>query len=359
LSLTDTNTASVPLRGSADRLGTIACITPNVSVDRTLVVPSLKQGSVLRTDRTLAVAGGKGLNVARSLRALQHTPLAVGMVGGHTGELVAALTKDEGIAAQWTHIAGETRTCVVIVSQDSASATVINETGPAISRDEWKAFEASALHAVIEMQTVCLCGSVPPGVPAEAYGSLVGQLVERGARVFVDSHGDALLCAVAATPTGIKINGDEAGALLARVIRTADEAADAAEELHAKGIAQVIITLGAAGAVLAHAGGTLHARPPAIRTVSAVGSGDAFLAGYVAALIEHADPRQALSRGVAAGVANTRSSWGGVFQREHYLDALDQVSVIDMDGGSKMEPNARVNQRKHRLGILGRRSRRG
>jgi tagatose 6-phosphate kinase len=349
----------VPLPGSANRLGTIACITPNVSVDRTLVVRSLKQGSVLRTDRTLAVAGGKGLNVARSLRALQHTPFALGMVGGHTGELVAALTKDEGIAAEWTPIAGETRTCVVIVSQDSASATVINETGPAISPDEWKAFEASALHAVIETQTVCLCGSVPPGVPAEAYGSLVSKLVDGGARVFVDSHGDALLCAVAATPTGIKINGDEAGALLGRVIHTAHEAADAAEELHAKGIAQVIITLGAAGAVLAHAGGTLRARPPAIRTVSAVGSGDAFLAGYVAALVEHADPPQALCRGVAAGVANTRSSWGGVFQREHYLEALDQVSVLGMDGEVNTESNPRANQRTRRLGIMGSWLRRG
>jgi tagatose 6-phosphate kinase len=308
-------------------LAEIVCVTPNVSVDRTLVVPALVPSAVLRADRTLAVAGGKGLNVARSLRVLGHQPLTVGMIGGHTGGYVAALAGEEGLDARWTEIRGETRTCVIIVSQETGTATVINEAGPAVSPGEWSAFERAVLQEAAPARAVCLCGSLPPGIPVERYGSLVARLRAEGACVFVDARGDALASAVAARPTAVKINAEEATALLGRKIATLDDAVTAAAELGSAGVPQVVITLGRTGAGLAHSGGAFYAEAPAVDTVSAVGSGDAFLAAYVATQVEGADPVVALRRGVAAGAANAQTSWGGTFDRANYDAALKCVTV--------------------------------
>ena len=308
-------------------MSTIVCVTPNASVDRTLVVPRLLPSTVLRTDQTLAVAGGKGFNVARSLRVLGHRPLHVGMAGGRTGEHAAALAGEEGIEARWTPIRGETRTCVIVVSREAGTATVINEAGPTVAAGEWSAFEDAVAREVAGARAVCLCGSLPPGVAAERYGALVARLRGGAAAVFVDAHGDALAAAVAARPAAVKVNAEEAAALLGRRIAEVGDALAAAADLRGRGVGQVVVTLGRGGAVLAHAGGVFSARPPDVRTRSAVGSGDSFLAAYVAAQVEGADPVTALRRGVAAGAANARSSFAGRFAHAEYLAALDGVTV--------------------------------
>jgi hypothetical protein len=169
--------------------------------------------------------------------------------------------------------------------------------------------------------------SLPPGIPPERYGSLVTSLRAAATPVFVDTHGDALVAAAAAHPTALKINAEEAGGLLGRKLATLDDALTAAAGLGSAGISQVVITLGHAGAVLAHAGGVLRAEPPDVDTVSAVGSGDAFLAAFVAAQVEGADPVAALRHAVAAGAANAQTSWGGTFDRARYLALLDRVTV--------------------------------
>ena len=310
-----------------DRNGPIVCVTPNVSVDHTLVVPGFEPPAVLRTDHALVVAGGKGLNVARSLRVLGHRPLVIGMIGGHIGRLVSALARDEGIDAKWTEIKGETRTCVIIVSRETGLATVINEVGPPVSDQEWAVFEADAVAATAQSRAICVSGSLPPGVSAENYGSLIARLVSEGVEVYVDAHGDALASAVAARPTAIKINGEEAGGLLGRTVATLDAAAASAAELHRNGIKQVLITLGRAGVVLADDDGVLYARAPSVPTVSAVGSGDAFLAAYVAARAEGLERATALGKGVAAGAANAQSPWGGTFQLADFNRAFASVAV--------------------------------
>ena len=125
----------------------------------------------------------------------------------------------------------------------------------------------------------------------------------------------------------MKINAEEAAALLGQTIVTLSDTVSAATELGSSGIPQVVVTLGGAGAVLAHSGGVFRAQPSHVDTVSAVGSGDAFLAAYVAAQVEGADPVAALRCGVAAGAANAQTSWGGTFERASYVAALENVTV--------------------------------
>src|SRR5689334_17362015 len=145
----------------------LLCVTPNPALDRTLIVLRLRPGEVHRTQRVIAAAGGKGLNVARAARTLGYAARCLGPLGGSTGRLVAELAQREGLDGTWTWIAGETRVCTLVVEQAGGDATVINEAGPAVAAAEWARLSDDVLRAAGQADITCLCGSLPPAVSAE------------------------------------------------------------------------------------------------------------------------------------------------------------------------------------------------
>lgn len=303
----------------------IICVTPNVAVDRTYLLPTVRLGQVLRATRTITVAGGKGLNVARAIKTLGEEALVMGLVGGRSGELVAELAAQEGLTAQWTWAASETRNCAILVSEEGAPATVVNDRGGPVSTTEWLQFIHDVAEAAPLASAVCICGSLPPGAPAHAPSDLVEAVLAAGVPVWVDASGPALAQAVSAYPTGIKINDEEAGALLGRTLTYLDDLHGAAQALHTRGIDQVIITLGARGAIYCAGRRQLHLRAPALTPVSATGSGDAFLAGWLVAQSRGLDAAAALTWGIAAGAANALSAGGGIFPRRDFDHFLAQL----------------------------------
>ncbi|TVR97765.1 MAG: 1-phosphofructokinase family hexose kinase [Rhodospirillales bacterium] len=280
----------------------VLAVTPNVAVDRTLEVPGFAAGAVWRARSTSVVCGGKGINVARAVTALGEAATCAGLVGGHGGRLAAEAAAAEGLETAWTWITGESRTCVIIVG--AGEATVINEAGPSVSPAEWSRFISDLARAAAAADVVCVSGSVPPGLDAEAIADLVAAAGRGGTPVWVDGSGDALSAALTARPFGIKINADEAGELLGCRVRSRQDAAAAAGSIIAHGVLAAAVTLGADGAVLACGDGTWIAGAPQVRAVSAVGSGDAFLAGLVVGWGRDLGPAAALQLATAAGAAN-------------------------------------------------------
>lgn len=308
----------------------ILCVTPNAAIDRTLVVPGFGPGSVFRPVETIVAAGGKGINVARAVRALGGQSTCAGFLGGHSGRLLATLAEREGLEGIWTWVEGESRTCVIIVDPTQGQATVVNEHGLTVTADNWRDLCDDVLRLSGHSNCVCLSGSLPPGVSPDQFVGLIRALGEAGATVWVDTSGEALQAALTVESIALKVNGDEAGALLNGAVSDVKAAAGAADELRKRGAREVVITLGAEGAVLACESGRWRVRPPTIKAVSAVASGDCFLAGLILALTSGASHDEALKRAVAAGAANTLTVGGGRFSLEDferirgetYLEAL-------------------------------------
>jgi 1-phosphofructokinase family hexose kinase len=289
---------------------TILCVTPNIAVDRTLNVPGFAAGGVWRALDVHAAAGGKGLNVARALLRLDRPVRCAGPLGGPAGGRVAKLAEAEGLPARWTWIGGETRTSVIVVGSGGA-ATVINEPGPAISDAEWARFVVDVADEAMECAAICISGSMPSGYPGGGLARLIGAAAAGGRPVWVDSSDAALEEAFATRPTGIKINGEEAGTLLGRPVRSLTEAIAAAREIFLRGPEAVAITIGAGGAVLVNSAGEWQATPPPIEPVNPVGSGDCFLAGLVASLSEGRGAAEALRLATACGAANALTMRAG------------------------------------------------
>ena len=306
---------------------TIICVTPNAALDRTLVVPDFAVGHISRIRQGIAVPGGKGLNVARAIRILGGEPLAMGLLGGHTGRTVAALAAEEGYRAEWTWHQGETRTCTIIAPPDGRS-TVINESGQ-IQAADWARLVDDICRVTEREQAsmVCFCGSLPLGAPSHAPTDAIERLKAMGRQVWIDSSGAALENAIAARPYAIKVNRDEIAAALDLKMDTDEDLVSAAKGLIAAGLDAAVISMGAAGALLVSADVSVKAMPPPIQVIDPIASGDCLHAGLLTALAAGNGFVEAVRAGVAAGTVNARYAGGAQFTYQHYEQILRRTQI--------------------------------
>lgn len=279
----------------------IVTVTLNPSVDRTIEVTDLARGAVLRALSSRLDAGGKGVNVARAMAIHGHKAVAVVACGGAEGaQLLALLAGATGLDVRAVAIAGATRSNVTVVEADGTT-TKLNEAGPSLSAAELEAVADATVDAAAAAGWVVLSGSLPPGAPDRWYGDLRRRLAACGCKVAVDTSGAALAGVVAAAPDLVKPNREELAELAGRPVSTVADAEAAAGDLRRRGVAAVLVSLGAAGAVLVEPGGRWHATAPAISARSSVGAGDALLAGFLASGAEGpAALREAVAWGSAA-----------------------------------------------------------
>jgi 1-phosphofructokinase family hexose kinase len=306
---------------------TIVCVTPNPAIDRTLVSPGWRAGAAQRPVDVIVAAGGKGLNVARAIRTLGGDPLCLGPLGGHAGRWLADLAQQEALPSAWTWTTHETRTCTIVLDPEAGISTSWYETGEPLSYEEWIRFSEDVQLEAARADLIGFSGSLPPGVPAADFGELLHALSRAGRSVWVDSSGSALETACQIDGIGLKVNDAEIGALMQCEVTSLDAAGRAANEARQRGAAMIIVTLGQTGAVLSTESGTWHAAPPVIQPMNTTGSGDAFLGGWLLALVERCAMSEALRRAVAAGAANALSTSGGRFLRSVYEQILAEVTV--------------------------------
>jgi 1-phosphofructokinase len=288
----------------------VVTLTANPSLDRTLELPGpLARGAVVRLTGATTEPGGKGVNVARAVAAAGRDVLSVLPAADHD-PIVRAL-RELGLGLHAVPVEAPVRTNYTVTEPDGTT-TKLNEPGHPLTA-EVRAALAAALHGHAAADGwVVLSGSLPPGTPAGWYADLVTALRGTGARIAVDTSGEPLRALLAAGPSGapdlLKPNDEELAQLTGiPEPDLADPAAAlaAVRTLHERGVAEVLLTLGAQGALLSTAdGGVWSARPPQIAVRSTVGAGDSSLAGFVLAALAGAEPAERLRNAVAYGAAS-------------------------------------------------------
>jgi 1-phosphofructokinase family hexose kinase len=306
---------------------TVAALSP--SLDITYLVDSLRLGAIHRPTETHRVAGGKPLNLARAAATLGATVDTVTVLGGPTGRFLEQELLAAGIAVRPVPSPAETRTCVSIASADRGDLTEVYPYAPAIPAEVWEQFR-TVLAAGLDGRPGWLAvnGSAPQGLQADAFAELTGIAQAAGLRVAVDTHGPALRDALRARPELIKVNRYEAAELLDREAESADLAELTGLIAESTG-GTVIITDGRAGAVSRGVdGGVHHVRLPAdISGLYPVGSGDAFLGGWLAATDRGDAPEEALRIATGCGTANALCPGAGSFDRETAEDVARQAMI--------------------------------
>ncbi len=281
-------------------------VTTNPSVDHALFLEQLKIGDTNRVLRTERDAGGKGVNLSRVYAEMGGQTIATGFVGGGAGAYVRCVLETQGVRHDFVETEEETRVNFSVEDETRGTPTTFNERGPTISSSEWEML----LETVDRLATGCgwgtIGGSLPPGIPKDAYRILAERLRAAGCKVMLDADGEPLREGMAGRPNMIKPNSPEAARLLNRTIETDEEALGASHALYemlGRGDAIALLSRGAAGAVLTYTGGTFLGRSPKVEARSTIGSGDSLLGAMLWALDSGQAPEEALRWGLAAGAA--------------------------------------------------------
>jgi len=302
----------------------VVCLNP--ALDVTHQLDAVGWGEVNRPRAVHARPGGKGLNVARTLHALGADVLVLGLAGGITGAGVEAALRELGVPTAFTPVTGETRRTFSIV--DDSRVTAFHEAGPEVGAAEFAEFCTDYQKAAAEAQAVVLSGSLPPGLPAGTYATLIQTA---GIPVVLDTHGEALRRGAAAGPAVVKPNLAELAALAGRPLtarRGAELAAVAAGELGRAGA--VVVTLGPQGLLAATGDGRWRVRMPAAVAGNATGAGDAVTAALAHGIVAGRPWHERLRHAVALGAATAAAPVAGEFRPQDYLDALRAVMVEEV-----------------------------
>jgi tagatose 6-phosphate kinase len=302
--------------------GLIGTVTLNLALDVTYAVDELVPGRSHRVTEIRQRAGGKGVNVARVAATLGHQVLALGFVGGLTGETVAAELFDAGLTALLTPIAGETRRTVAIVNGTDGDATIFNETGPTVSADEWRAVHDRMPWA--RLGVLACSGSLPPGLPVDAYAELAVRARHHEILSVIDAGGEAL-AAAAKVGAIVRSNAAELRDALGNDVSVEG----GAQQLVGLGATAAVITDGPRGMVAASPAGMWRAHPVEQVAGNPTGAGDACTAVVAAAVAASPEPdwAEVLKAAVAASAAAVLTPVAGDIELAAYRRWLPQVAV--------------------------------
>jgi 1-phosphofructokinase/tagatose 6-phosphate kinase len=312
----------------------IVTVTLNAALDRTLTVPNFQRGQRHRASQSVSLAGGKGINVARALKRLDVPVVATGLAGGRTGTRVVEELTTEAILNDFVRIADESRTSTAVVDPTGGSYTEINEWGPHVEPDELAMLLDKVEYLSRGADFVVFAGSLPRGVEDDFYAESIRDLNRRHVRAVLDTEGQALRLAAEAEPYLVSPNQREAEGLVGQELNDQEDFMMALDRIADMGARNVLITseTGCFGLFREERRRLLfRAEAPRVEPISAVGSGDVLLAGYLAARLAEGSLEDALRRGVAAGAAATLELGAGRFEPREAARLLSGVGVEELE----------------------------
>ena len=280
-------------------------VTLNTAIDKLYMMQAEQPYTVMRVQSVINTAGGKGMNVSRVAAQLGESVLAMGFVGGHVGDYFESLITEPSICKAFTHVNGETRSCVNAWDESRGLSTEYLEPGVPVTEADVARFEQAYKDALPGADAVAISGSMPRGVPSDCYARLIGWARAAGKRVYLDTSGETLRLGVKARPTFIKPNTDE--------------------------IAEVAISLGAEGALYVTDEGVLEGCPPRITPKNTVGCGDSMVAGFAVGHARGLHAAERLRLAIAVSAAGALSLYTGGFDSQDLEALAPQVRITAIE----------------------------
>ncbi len=305
----------------------IYTVTLNPSLDYRMDFGHLRLGELCRATGTALTFGGKGINVSVVLRRLGVESRALGFLGGFCGKEIAAQLQAEGCHSDFLWLDGQnSRINVKLLGTEE---TELGAPGPVLGERDLGRLHQKLCSLLREGDALVLSGSAPRGVPPDVYGEILRRLAGRGIAAVVDAGRDLLLPALEHRPLLIKPNLCELGEIFGAPPEGLPQLLGYARQLHRRGAQNVLVSLGAQGALLLpRQGNPLYAAAPPGKAGGTTGAGDSMVAGFLAGLPQ--GMRHALALGVAAGSATAFGK--GLAGPAQIAALLAKVTVRELDG---------------------------
>ena len=316
----------------------IITVTLNPALDKTLQVPNFTPGRRHRTVDQVAMPGGKGVNVARAIKRLGQPVIATGIAGGATGTRIVEALNDEAILNAFVRIREESRTNTAVLDPTTGLQTEINERGPAVSPQELELFHEKLLYLAKGASMCVFAGSLPRGVETDVYFDLIKAVKRLGVTTVLDTDGEPLRLAMRAEPDVISPNELEAEELVGQEFNDVEDRTQAVVEMRRLGAAEAVMTVrdGCYAQVLDEGPTVYRVSVEEQEPRSRIGSGDAFLAGYVAARYMGRSPLECLRYGVACGAESIEHFGAGVIDPARVERLFGDVAAEQLEIGAEI-----------------------
>ncbi len=282
----------------------IGIVGLNPTIDKIYEIENFSAGFVFRPRKQKVSGGGKGVNIARVLKTLGMKHQLLLSLGGYVGEKIKEGLEREQINIKVIKIDAPSRVCTLILDPINCKQTVINEQGPEVSNREEERIKTVYADFVKDKQMVVIAGTTPVGMPDDIYAEFIEISHRHNIAVILDTSGRRLKLGLRKRPLMIKPNLTELGQIAKRKIASLQQIRDIAKKLTSSGPEMVATSLGKDGVLLTNGTNSWQATPPKVNVVNAVGSGDAFVAGFAYSWVKKRQVTEVLRMGVATGTAN-------------------------------------------------------
>lgn len=305
----------------------IITVTLNPAVDKVMVIKDFRAGSVNRASDIMQEAGGKGINVSKTISSLGGKSKALGILAGDSGSFIEKSVKAMSIDSDFIYVPGETRTNVKISDPFNNQVTDINEPGPTVSTEDIERLSSKLFGTLCKDDILVLTGSAPQGVNKDIYQLWIKEAKKNGVRCVLDADGELLQYGVEAGPFLAKPNIHELERLFAIKTQNMDEVIELARKLLQKGTKMVAVSCGEKGAVFVTEAWVAVVEGLSIEVKSTVGAGDAMVAALSYGLHEGLAAEEMIKLAVASGTA-TVMSYSNQPSPEAIKELIDKVNVI-------------------------------
>lgn len=285
----------------------IITVTMNPAIDKTVEIDRLVAGGLNRIRKVEYDAGGKGINVSKTIHELGGKSIAVGFLGGNAGKTIEAVLKEKEISCDFVYVDGETRTNTKVF-EESGAVTELNEPGPVISEEKMEELLKKLSGYAKEDTLFVLSGSIPKGVDKGIYGKIIELAHEKGAKVLLDADGELFCKALPAVPDIIKPNRVELEEYAGLDYRASkEELKKLAGDFLNQGIKTAAVSMGKSGAMFLWDGYTAECPALSVKAHSTVGAGDAMVAALAFAWENNLDQKETvrLCMATSAGAVTT------------------------------------------------------
>lgn len=256
----------------------IITVTMNPAIDKTVDIESLDRGGLNRISHVELDAGGKGINVSKTISELGGKSIATGFIAGNTGKIIQSVMNEWNIENDFIEVSGETRTNTKVFEK-TGELTELNEPGPVVEEKDVKALLDKLESYAKEDTLFVLAGSIPRGVEKDIYRQIIELVHKKGAKVLLDADGELFTKALEAGPDIIKPNRVELEQYAGMdYVASEQELLQVADKLMEKGIETVAVSMGKSGAIFLKENYKVRCPGLKVKAHSTVGAGDAMVA---------------------------------------------------------------------------------
>ncbi|MCX7884166.1 MAG: 1-phosphofructokinase [Caloramator sp.] len=309
----------------------IFTVTLNPALDKTLCIPNFSIGQVNRVESLRVDAGGKGINVSKTIKELKGESTALGFIGGKNGGFIKEYLDSIEIRNDFIWINNEIRTNIKIVDTINNTFTDINEAGPIVSERDLEKIKKKLFDYVDENSVVVLSGSIPNGLKSSTYKNIIQHVLPKNVKIILDAEGDAFIYGIKASPYLVKPNKFELENAFDIKIDNDLALVEVCRKVVAMGVEYVVVSLGENGSLMVSKDKALKAKGLKVDVKSTVGAGDSMVAALALSIEKNYEMDYALRFAAATSTANVMTEGTQTAEYEVIKKLINEIEIEEIN----------------------------